>query len=55
MDRKDSSVYAGCLCVKAAFDNNLDYYCDGSGVQIPAQCRMYYRINKKREQTMNAV
>ena len=32
-------VHAGCLCVKAAFDNNLDYYCDGSGVQIPAQCR----------------
>lgn len=32
-------VHAGCLCVKAAFDNNLDYHCDGSGIQIPAQCR----------------
>ena len=39
MDRKDSFVHAGCLCVKAAFDNNLDYHCDRSGIQIPAQCR----------------
>ena len=47
MDRKDSSVYAGCVCVKAAFDNNLDYYCDGSGVQIPAQCRIVLSDQQK--------
>ena len=46
-DRKDSSVYASCLCVKAAFDNNLDYYCDGSGVQIPAQCRIVLSDQQK--------
>lgn len=43
----DSSVYAGCLCVKAVFDNNLDYYCDGSGVQIPAQCRIVLSDQQK--------
>ncbi len=47
MDRKDSSVYAGCLCVKAAFDNNLGYYCDGSGVQIPAQRRIVLSDQQK--------
>lgn len=40
-------VHAGCLCVKAAFDNNLDYYCDGSGVQIPARCRIVLSDQQK--------
>jgi len=32
---------------KAAVDNNLDYYCDGSGVQIPAQCRIVLSDQQK--------
>ena len=45
MDRKSFSCVYSC-CVKAAFDNNLDYYCDGSGVQIPAQWWIVLSTNK---------
>ena len=55
MDRKDSSVYAGCLCVKAAFDNIWIIIAMDQVSRFLLSVGLYYRINKKREQTMNAV
>ena len=49
MDRKDSSVYAGCLTIIwiiIAMDQVSRFL---------LSVGLYYRINKKREQTMNAV
>ena len=55
MDRKDSSVYAGCLCVRLPLTIIWIIIAMDQVTRFLLSVGLYYRINKKREQTMNAV